>query len=250
MIFLDAVLLNYSIVTNKTIKMPSYIISLVCVLFSLPLIHLNDYLDITISLILLTLTYNEIISLGDSTKARVGIFKSGFFIGIITLINFNFLSFYFIAFVSLIYYSQFTWKNLLAQILGLIYPSLIFYACYFLGYEISLYRFFDNTPYYFSNYTIYLLITFFFLILSMKELYHNYYRKTEKAKKAFNILFMISTLILIQTIVFKNLKFVYFSIIPLTVIVANYLIYIKHKKVRTFLLGLLIITFMLQIFYP
>ena len=83
------------------------------------------------------------------------------------------------------------------------------------------------------------------IILAIRELYNNYYRKTEHAKKAFIILVIITLVIVLKSLI-TSWKFIYLLNIPITILITNYLIYIKSIKVRTFLLGLLLVSFFLN----
>ena len=253
MILLNAFLLNKAIIQHRIIKIPSQIISLIFILLSLPLIHLESHWGATISMSLLILIYTEIINLTDSINTKKIIFKTGFILGLLIMIDYHFSWLYFIILVSLIYYSRFNWKNFFIQLVGCVYPIGTYYLLSLMNYQIILNAIkldliFSN-KYYFDDYHIFLSIIFILLIVSINELYHNYYRKKENAKKAFNLLFFFSIIILLQTMASTSLKFIHLMIIPMTIIISNYLIYMKHKKFRTFLLGLLFISFMFKFIY-
>ena len=98
----------------------------------------------------------------------------------------------------------------------------------------------------FSKYPIMLVVVGILIIPSIYELYNNYYRKTENAKKAFGLLIIMIIVILIHSVIVKSLNFTYLLNIPITIIIVNYLIYLKSIKFRTFLLGLLLISFLLN----
>jgi len=254
MIVLNAFLINKSIIQHRIIKIPSHITGLIFTILSLPLIHLESHWGATISMSLLILIYAEVINLTDSSSIQKTIFKTGFLLGLLVMVDNHFGWFYFIILMSLIYYSQFNWKNFLIQLIGLIYPPGTYYILSSMNYQAILNPFkldlvFNNNEYYLDNYYIFLSIIFILLILSINELYHNYYRKTENSKKAFNLLFFFLIIILLQTIASTSLKFIHLIIIPITIIISNYLIYTKNKKFRTFLLGLLFISFTLKFFY-
>jgi len=253
-ISLNALLINKAILQYRVIKIPTYMIGLIFIILSLPLTHLEKHWGVTISISLITLTYIELIKLSDSLNIKKTIFKTGFFIGLLTMINYNFGWFYPMIILSLIYYSQFNWRHFFIQSIGFCYPFVIYYSLYLSNYELSHNPFkldasFDQLQYYFYNYNLFLFLIFIILILSMIELYKNYYRKKENAKKAFNILIIFIVLIALKSILLNTFKFSYLLILPITIIISNYLIYTKHQKFRTFLLGLLFISFILNFFY-
>ena len=253
MILLNAFLLNKAIIQHRVIKIPSHIISLIFIILSLPLIHLESHWGATISMSLLILVYAEIINLADSINIKKIIFKTGFIVGLLIMIDYHFSWFYFIILVSLLYYSQFNWKHFFIQLIGFVYPIGTYYVLSVMSYQIILnpgkLDLVFSDKYYFDDYHIFLSIIFILLILSINELYHNYYRKKENAKKAFNLLLFFSIIILLQTIASTSLTFIHLMIIPMTIIFSNYLIYTKHKKFRTFLLGLLFISFIFKFVY-
>ena len=254
MILLNAFLINKSVIPSRVIKIPSYIISVIFIILSLPLIHLNIHWGATVSISILILNYTEIINLSDSINIKKTVFKTGFFVGILCIIDYHFAWVYLINLISLLYYSQFNWKHFFIQLIGFIYPAGFLYSLYLSNYSLPTNPFllttsFHQLDYYFYDYKLFLVIILVVFIFSMIELYNNYYRKKENAKKAFNLLFVFIIYFVLQSILLNSIKFIHLLIIPSTIIMSNYLIYTKHKKFRTFLLGLLLISFTLKFFY-
>tara|TARA_B100001250_G_scaffold83717_1_gene69092 strand:- start:728 stop:1522 length:795 start_codon:yes stop_codon:yes gene_type:complete len=253
MILLNAFLINKAVIQHGVIKIPSYMVGLIFIVLSLPLIHLNLHWGVTISTSILILTYHEIINLSDSINIKKTVFKTGFFVGTLIMIDYHFIWLYLIIIISLPYYAQFNWRNCLIQLIGLIYPFGFYYSLSASNYHIPTTPFdldlsFNQLDYYFYDYYPFLFGILILLMLSMIELYRNYYRKKENAKKAFNFLFIFIIVIILKTLFLDNLKFIHLLIVPGTILIANYLIYSKHKKFRTFLLGLLFILFTLKFF--
>ena len=104
---------------------------------------------------------------------------------------------------------------------------------------------FDNINLFFYHHHIMLMMITVLIILAIRELYNNYYRKTEHAKKAFIILVIITLVIVLKSLI-TSWKFIYLLNMPITILITNYLIYIKSIEVRTFLLGLLLVSFFLN----
>ena len=244
---LSGVWLNYNLIKEKTIKIPSYLSGIVFVILCLPLIIVNNSWDMALSLFCLTCIYIEIIRFHSTSGIQKRVFNSGFFLGVLILINNSFLFFFPLIVGSLIYYNQVFWRFFVIQLIGLIYP---------LGLYAILQRF-GNIALKFQP-TIDLALLYkdskliavlcIILILALRELYQNTYKKTEKSKKGFNLIYIISILIILQAIVLNSLKFINLLSLPITIIIANYLIYLRNKKFQTFLLGLLIIVFSIKIF--
>jgi hypothetical protein len=251
LILLSGSILNHSIIQNRTIKIPSIITFIVFVFLSLPLIEKYNNLNIAINLLLLTLIYTQIISFNESTSPKKKILKSGFFLGLMSLINTDFFLFFLLIFFTLIYYNQISWRHLSVLLIGVIYPWLIYYSLHFINFNLQLdiynnHSLKEENIYHFQDNFIHLFVTLIILTLSLKELSINFYKKSEQAKKAFNVLFVLAFLILFHLMLFQSLTILYFLIVPFTIIVSNYLIYIKSKKIQTFLLGLLLISFMFK----
>tara|TARA_B100001250_G_C19754704_1_gene769544 strand:- start:273 stop:1058 length:786 start_codon:yes stop_codon:yes gene_type:complete len=251
-LFLNAFVLNHTIVKNKIIKIPHNIVGVVFVLISLPLIELDANLWTGISSLLLILLYDQLLNFSHLSNIKNAIFKTGFILGLMTLTNSGFGCFYPIILGALFYYSQFNWKHMAIQLIGLFYPLGFAYVISKIYTPLN---FFSTLPEYKQNlsnalhdYYLWVFIFLTILALSVQELYKNYYRKTEKAKKGFNLLFFFSALIMSHTLLFKSALLTPLISIPVSILVANYLIYIKNVKFRTFLLGLLFLSFIFKIF--
>jgi len=205
------------------------------------------------AIMLLIATYNEIIQCKNQYK-KIIIFKSGLFIGLMIVIDLSFWIFYLLTLFGLFYYKEFNWKHFIIQLLGLTAPLVFYYNLKILDFEIINLMY---TNQHFSSpsrdilreYPVFLSMISFLLILAVHELYHNYYKKTETAKKGFILIFIITPIVMTNIILSHNLKFSYFLTLPITILIGNYLIYIKQVCFRTFLLGLLFLSFLFDTFY-
>tara|TARA_B100000945_G_scaffold302935_1_gene286990 strand:+ start:5286 stop:6071 length:786 start_codon:yes stop_codon:yes gene_type:complete len=252
LLFLSAFVLNHTIVKNNIIKIPNNIVGIVFVLISLPLIELDASLWTGISSLLLVLLYDQLLNFSHLVNIKNAIFKTGFILGLMTLAYSGFSYFYPIILVSLFYYSQFNWKHMAIQLMGLFYPLGFVYVISKIYTPLNLFSILPKYSQNFSSalhdYYLWGFIVLAIFILSIQELYKNYYRKTEKAKKGFNILFFFSAFIISYTLLFKSFLLTHLVSIPVSILVANYLIYIKNVKFRTFLLGLLCLSFIFKFF--
>lgn len=244
---------NRIIVTNKLIKIPSYIFSVIFIIISLPIISHPSSSVILITTIVLIATYNEVIQFNSQYKKLI-IFKSGFFIGLITVLDINFWIFYLLILFGLFYYKEFSWRHFIIQLLGLVCPLIFYYNFKLLDFDIinlmytNQYSLNPSTNI-LRKHPIFLSSLSILLILALNELYNKYYKKTEHAKKGFIMSFIIIPIIILQMIFSHSLQFCYFLTLPITILIGNYLIYIKQVYFRTFLLGLLFISFLFDIFY-
>ena len=242
--------LNYNIIKEKIIKMPSYLSGIIFIILCLPLINLNNSWYLALSLLFLTCIYVEITGLNSSNQLKERIFKTGFLLGFLILIDTSFFIFLPLVIGVLIYYNRFFWNHFIIQLIGLIYPL----GLYTILYKYSIITLELKKPkidLMLLYYDIKLIIVLFLILtLSLNELYHNSYKKTEKSKKSFNVIYTISILIIAQSILLNSLKFIHLLVLPVVIIIANYLIYLKYKKFKTFLLGLLLIVFFLKFLCP
>ena len=240
--------LNYNLVKEKTIKIPSYLSGIVFIILCLPLINLNNSWYIALSLFFLTCIYVEIIGLNSTNQIQKRIFKTGFFLGFLILIDNSFLIFLPLIVGVLFYYNHLFWRYFIIQLIGLIYPLGLYVIMQeFLNITLNqTNQIIDFQLLYNDPKLIAVLLIIF--PLALKELYHNSYKKKEKSKKGFNVIYIIAMLIIAQSILFNNLKFIHLLSLPMTIIIANYLIYLRYKKFQTFLLGLLLVVFSIKIF--
>jgi len=246
----SALWLNYNMIKEKTIKIPSYLTSFTFITLSFPLVNLQNAWNIALSLLFLICIYVEIIGVQNASNPKRKVFKTGFLLGCLILLDRSFCGFYPIILISLIYYQQFNWRHFIIQLLGLSYPLSLCYVLYstvILPFKdlvlVDIYADFYRDPQWF-------FVIFILLIISLKELHYNYNKKTEKSKKAFNLLFVILMIIALQALLLSSMKFIHLFALPIAIIIANYLIYIRYKKFRTFLLGLLLVTFVLKFLCP
>lgn len=251
-VLISGLMLNHIILKNKLIKIPSQIPVIILIVLSLPILDLNNRWSIIISLFFIILIYGRIVNLAENANLKSRVFNMGLFTGIMICLNSNFIFYYSILVISLIYYNQFTWRNLIIKLMGCCYSLMILYCLFFLKYidthldhlkpilNLNYSSLFEYLPF--------LCVIILLLFLSIKELYINYYRKTEKSKKAFNILLLITFFSLIDFCFLHNFFFISCLIMTLSIVITNYLIYIKSRRIRTFLLGLLIVSFIFHFF--
>jgi len=251
-VLISSLILNHIILTNKLIKIPTQIPVIILVVLSFPVLELNNRWSIIISLFFIILIYGGIVNLSENSNVKSRVFNIGLFTGIMICLDSNFIFYYSILLISLIYYNQFNWRNFIIQLMGCGYMLVVLYFLFFLKYiDMPLNHL---KPILKLNYSLLfeylplLCVIIVLLFLSLKELYINYYRKTEKSKKAFNILLLITFFSLLDLCLLHNLFFISFLIMTLSIVITNYLIYIKTVRFRTFLLGLLIVSFILRFF--
>ena len=250
--FLNSIAYNSIILKQKTIKKPSYLTGFIYFILSLPLSNLENNVVIIISSFLLINLYGNIINLNQTHGIKKTILKISFFLACLLIIDFQFILFFPLILGTLFYYQQFNWKNVIIQLLSIVYVIGTFYAFAFLLFSSTTWvgGMIQNINYLkLLNYPI-VITLFITLLFAFTELNKNFYKKTESSKKGFYILFCFFLITIASVIVFRSFNLAYLIIIPVTIVISNYLIYTKYKKFRTFLLGLLIILFILKFLYP
>ena len=245
--------LNLSVVENKIIKIPSYFTGFVFFILCFPLLFSTDNWQILTLLLLMIYGYQEIIKMNDLHIQKIRFFNVGFIFGLISILNIHGFILYPCILISLIYYGQFNGKNFVIVFLGLIYPLVLYYILKYLEFKHIDYLYqsikYSQLSDIFYQYSEFLFINIILIIFSLYELYINYQKKKEVGKKGLNILFGLTIIITLYSILSQYFELFLLLIIPNSIIISNYLLYTKFKLVRTFLLGLFIILLMINSFY-
>lgn len=243
---LSAGILNNMMISNKIIKVPSYIYMYVYIGLSLLMITTKPFWVILIINLLLILLYRELIQLAG-TNNKTNLFNSGFFIGTMTIINFKFIIFYMLGLFALLYYKNLNWKSIVTQMTGFINPLILFFAFQMILYgDIISPQY--NLEFTFANLNVSIIAWLVLILFSIKELYQSFYKKTIYSRKAFIVLNFILAIVFVQILLGNFADFIFLAILPFTIIISNYLIYFKYHRFRTFLLGLLFILFLFDNF--
>jgi len=253
LLLISSFIINNSVLRNSILTIASNTTAVIFLILSIPIVTFHPHWSIIISLFLATLIYSEIIGLYKNHMIKLRILKTGLITGGIIVLNNYFAPLYIVIIISLIYYQRFNLQYFLIQLLGLSYPFFFLYSSIFLGYidatEYKLFHLIRHNYSDISQYKIFIIVVVGLFTISIKELYVNFYKKKEIAKKGFYILFLILFLNIVYAICFQRIDYLYFLIIPFSIIISNYLIYLKSAKFRTFLLGLLLISFIINLIY-
>ena len=151
--------------------------------------------------------------------------------------------------ISGIYYSNLNWRNVCISCIGISLPYFFYYVYTFLFDRAFIFPTFEtlqliNSPA-ISDLKIpkliWLSIVLIISLLSFIELFQWLYKKSIISRKSFLIIlfYFIFSLLLIA---FGGLKSWYFLMTPLCVIIGNYFIYTKNRKIGNFLFLLFIIS--------
>ena len=154
--------------------------------------------------------------------------------------------------ISGINYSNLNWKNIWVSCLGIALPYFFYFIYTFLFDKIFIFPTFDTLKLIsFTDFNdfktpklIWISILIIISLISFIELFKWLYKKSIRSRKSFLIIFFYF-IISISLIICGGLKSWYFLMTPLSVIIGNYFIYTKNKKIGNFLFFI----FMISSFY-
>jgi len=247
-ITLTTVIFLYKTISqNKIVKGVTPLSCCTLLLLSLSSIHIPGTWILCFYNLLIILIYNTILEYPRPNNQKTNIFKSGLGTGLLILMNYELCVFYIVILYSLLYYKVFTWKNFNIQLIGFLIPSCFYFSLQLFSIKTSAPNFTENIELRIIDFPISHSILFFITFLSLYELYYNFFKKNELVKKAFFILFIISICISVSGWIFNETTMMFYLITPITILIINYLIYTNYKIFRTFLVGLLMMSFLFEI---
>ena len=198
--------------------------------------ELETYIPSNLFLYLFVL--NKLMSTYQKNKPYAMLYDSGFLIGLSCLVYPISILFFLLVYVSNIIYTTFSWRTFLVPFLGLITPLLFAYTYAY---------YFDEVPqlthYFLSSFKLYLpsfswtleLIVFvsvlaILFLLSFKEMLEWLVRKNLRSRKAFYLLFAYSVCVFIG-LFFSPYTWNHLLLfgLPLSVILANYFMFLEKK---------------------
>tara|TARA_B100000214_G_scaffold123275_1_gene87378 strand:- start:8048 stop:8812 length:765 start_codon:yes stop_codon:yes gene_type:complete len=238
--------LNNIIYEKNIIRKENLVIGVVFILLSSPFVNTPE---VWVSGFLLLFVFNFLMNTYQKDLAFAQFYNASFLLSLITYLHPNMIFLTSLFIINGINYSNINWRIIITILLGFITPYLFLATTLFLlNKPFNLPEFFNLS---FIDIKLYiglcysqktwiiliLIITF----LSFFELFNWLYKKSIKSRKTFMTIIWFLFLTLLIT-VFSGWYYIYFSLIPLTVIVSNYFIYTKHRKTANLLFLLLVIS--------
>ena len=177
------------------------------------------------------------------------VFNAGIIVSIFSFICPNLLLLILLILISGISYSNLNWRNLCISCIGIAVPYFFYFVYAFLFDKAFIFPTFETIQ--LISFTgindlkipelIWLSILLIISLLSFIELFQWLYKKSIRSRKSFLIIsFYFAFSILL--IIFGGLKSWYFLMTPLCVIIGNYFINTKNRKIGNFLFLLFIIS--------
>ena len=242
----NALGINNLVYEKNIIRKDNLVLGFVFILLCTPFV--NTVTEWIISFFLLFFL-NSIIETYQKEYPFSQVFNAGIIVSIFSFIFPNLLFLMLLIVISGIYYSNLNWRNLCISCIGISLPYFFYYVYTFLFDRAFIFPTFEtlqliNSPA-ISDLKIpnliWLSIVLIISLLSFIELFQWLYKKSIISRKSFLIIlfYFIFSLLLIA---FGGLKSWYFLMTPLCVIIGNYFIYTKNRKIGNFLFLLFIIS--------
>jgi len=235
--------INNLIYEKNIIRKDNLVIGFVFIMLCTP--FLNTVSEWVISFFLLFFL-NYILETYQKEYPFAQVFNAGLIISILSFISPNLLFLMPIIFVSGINYTNINWRNILTACIGVVIPYL-FYFIYAFLFDITFYfPDFNNLKIISFNSIneiqmpklIWLSILIVISLISFIELFKWLYKKSICSRKSFMIIFFYFIFITLL-IIFGGLNSWYFLMTPLCVIIGNYFIHTKNRKIGDLLFLLL-----------
>lgn len=248
LVFLNAMKLNNIIYEKSVIRKNNLVVA--CVFLLLNTFFINDLFSLIYCYIILS--FLDILFASYQKRYPFSnFFNSGLIVGFLSLLFFNIITCYIIILITGITFNNLNWRTFTASLIGLITPFIFYFMFLFCAdiplkitnYSAYIYPLFNTEIKLFnSNSSLFVMISFILsFCFSIIELYGWIYKKSIRSRKSFIVI--LSFLCVCVTIfIISNYIILYFFIIPFSVIVANYLIYYRHRIVAELVFLLLIVS--------
>ena len=242
----NALGINNLVYEKNIIRKDNLVLGFVFILICTPFV--NTVTEWIISFFLLFFL-NSIIETYQKEYPFSQVFNAGIIVSIFSFIFPNLLFLMLLIVISGIYYSNLNWRNVCISCIGIAVPYFFYFVYTFLFDRAFIFPTFETLQ--LISFTdiddlkipklIWLSILLIISLLSFIELFQWLYKKSIISRKSFLIIlfYLIFSLLLIA---FGGLKSWYFLMTPLCVIIGNYFIYTKNRKIGNFLFLLFIIS--------
>ena len=238
--------LSNIIYQKNIIRKENLVIGCVFILISSSFINT---VEIWIASLLLLFLFNFLMESYQKELPFSQFYNASIILGALTFVYPNLIFLIFLFIINGINYSNLNWRIITVICLGLLTPYL-FYLVFLYVTEIvlPLPRWFNVSQIsllYFEEMIwakkIWLILILLVVLFSFFEIFMWLYKKSIKSRRTFMTIiwfFIISSLIAI----FSGWQYFYFSFIPLSVIIGNYFVYTKKRKIANILFLLLVIS--------
>ena len=238
--------LNNLIYEKNIIRKDNLVVGVIFILISCSFVN---NISAWVSAFLMLFLFNFLLESYQKDIPFSQFYNASIILSTLTFIYPNLIYLTFLFIVSGINYSNLNWRIIFTILLGLITPYFFYFVFVFVtGITFVMPKFFNFSQISFSRIQeahlskqIWLTILLLVVLVSFFELFTWLYKKSIKSRKSFITIiwfFIISTLIAF----YSGTEYFYFSLIPLAIIIANYFVYTKKRKIANLLFLLLVIS--------
>ena len=238
--------LNNIIYEKNIIRKENLVVGFVFILISSSFINT---VEIWIASFLLLFLFNFLLESYQKDVPLSQFYNASIILGVLSFIYPNLICLVLLLIINGINYSNLSWRIIFTIFLGLITP----YFCYFvftyvMEIPFDLPSFFNFSQINFSTFhathiskTSWILTMLLIILFSFFELFMWLYKKSIRSRRTFMTIFWFFIIsILIAN--YSGWEYFYFSLIPLAIIIGNYFVYTKNRKLANMLFSLLIIS--------
>jgi hypothetical protein len=238
--------LNNIIYEKNIIRKENLVIGCVFILITTPFVN---SVEVWISSFLLLFVFNFLLESYQKDLPFSHFYNSSMILGILTFIYPNLVCLILLLIISGINYSNLNWRIIFTTLLGVITP----YCFYFVFTFVTEANFYLPKFFHFHQITflaiglsdlskiIWLVILLLIVLASFLELFIWLYKKSIKSRRTFMTIiwfFIISMLVA----AYSSWEYFYFPQIPLAIIIGNYFVYTRNRKIANILFFLLVIS--------
>lgn len=236
--------LNNIIYDKNIIRKDSLLVAVIFILISSPFVNTINCWG---SCLLLLFLFNYLLDSYQKSFPFSQFYNASILLGLITFIHPALIYLILLFFISGINYSNLSWRVFLIILLGIITPYLFyFFFAYLFDAKFLTFDFFAFSAINPSNIKgahlskiIWGTIMFLIILVSFVELFSWLYKKSIKSRRTFMTIiwfFIISILIAI----YSGWEYLYFSLLPLAIIIGNYFVYTRKRTLANILFLLLL----------
>lgn len=238
--------LNNMIYEKNIIRKENLLISFIFILTSC---SFTNTLQAWVGAFLLLFLFNYLLDSYQKELPFSQFYNASFLLAILTFIFPNSIYLIFIIVIAGINYSNLNFRIIITIILGLITPYLFYFIfSYISNIAFLMPQFFDfsqiklsTVNYWHLSKKIWVATVIIILLFSFIEIFKWLYKKSIKSRRTFMtiIWFLIfSTIIALHS----SWQYFYFTLIPISIIMGNYFVYTKNRKIANILFLLLVIS--------
>ena len=238
--------LNNIIYEKNIIRKENIVIGFVFILISCSFVNT---VELWASSFLLLFFFNFLLESYQKAMPLSQFYNASLILSGLTFVYPNLICLVFLLIINGINYSNLSWRIIFTSFLGLITPYFFYFVfVYIMEMPFYLPAFFDFSQVNFSNVnnwhiskTSWISTILLIILFSFFELFMWLYKKSIRSRRTFMTIFWFFIIsILIAN--YSSWEHFYFSLIPLAIIIGNYFVYTKNRKIANMLFTLLVIS--------